>query len=157
MPLLRMWWHWHNHLHRYEFKENVSQLAQQESSYILNTSTGDETAGHVLYKSSSLTGDCAAVVGSVYRADERVWTGTHNIAFPLFFFFFYLFEGGLPVMRHLAEAKMHQMKGCLASCVNAKVLRSIFVKITWLQSGAHAELRRGVGANPIWVFGCCSC
>lgn len=154
MPLLRMWWHWHNHLHRYEFKENVSQLAQQESSYILNTSTGDETAGHVLYKSSSLNGDCAVGGGGGYTVLMRE---CEQRSFPSSSFFLPIQGGGLPVMRHLAEAKMHQMKVCLTGWVNAKVLLPIFVKSTWLQSTARTELCCGVSANLIWVFGCCSC
>lgn len=106
MPLLRMWWHWHNHLHRDEFKENVSQPAQQESPYILNTSPGDETAGHVPHTSSSLTGDCAVVGESVYGADERISTGTYAIPSQTSGLFY-------AVMRHLAEAKRcFRKRGC---------------------------------------------
>lgn len=50
------------------------------------------------------------------------WGGVYTVlmreceqrSFPSSFFFFLPIQGGgLPVMRHLAEAKMHQMKGCL--------------------------------------------
>lgn len=101
---------------------------------------------------------------SVYSADERIWTGTYSIAFPQLLTDMY-FAGGCTVMRHLAEATMLQKQGCsrrrccfsLTSCVDAKVLLSILVKFTWLQSSGPAGLRYGVNANLIWVFGRCSC
>lgn len=74
MPLLRMWWHWQNHLHRSEFKERVSHPAQQESIYILNTWTIDETTGHAPYESSSLPGDLAITGENGSGADEWIWT-----------------------------------------------------------------------------------
>lgn len=68
-------------------------------------------------------------------------------------------------MRHLAEAKMLQKAGLCswlllllhACCVNTKVLLCIRAKFTWLQRSGPAGLHRGVNANLIWVFGCCSC
>lgn len=151
MPVLKMWWHWHNHLHRDEFKGNVSPPAQQESSYILNTSTGDETAGHAPYKSSSLTGDCAVVGVS---AKPRWW---ENMNMDVRCFFPLIPSLGCTVMRPLAEAKRLQKARLqsvvfLAGCVDTKVLLSIRGKFTWLQSGGPAGLCYD-HANLIWGFG----
>lgn len=86
MPLLRMWWHWHNHLHRDEFKENVSQPAQQESSNILKhfnvrwnrrSCFVRELISHWRWYCRQGRGG-----GTVYRADVWIWTGTYGVAFP---------------------------------------------------------------------------
>ena len=156
-----MWWHWHNHLHRDEFKETVSQPAQQESSYILNTSMGDETAGHVLYQSSSLTGDCA-VVG---RKRRRCWweniDGDVQYSSPSVPHSFFFLKGELKGNEALGWGEeASEIRGCSRSrcccfcclpvCVNAKgAPLSIRVKFTWLQSGGPAGLRHGVNANLI--------
>lgn len=65
-------------------KKKWASLLSRKSSSILNTPTGDETAGHVSYRSSSLTGDCAVDGERVCWADETLWAETYSVASPQF-------------------------------------------------------------------------